>query len=93
MDQEAGAWLVMAMLASMYRVIDLSNPRLRRLWNGAAACLLVAGWNLEGTSPESYAWMLVLTGAVLLVLALLDLWLLLHLAVTPLAPDPEDAHA
>lgn len=85
LEQSTGVWLCLAIVLCLSRAFDATNLRQRRVWNGVSAVALMISYGFLGTSPQSYAELLVVLGIVYLVLALLDTGMLLHLAVTPIS--------
>lgn len=85
MERTSGTWLCLTIVYCLYRALDRTNYRPRRLWYGIAALALSVSFYFLATSPASFAINLVLIGTTGIVLGLLDLRLLFHFASTPVA--------
>jgi hypothetical protein len=81
-ERSSGTWLCMILVYCLYRALDRTNYRSRRLWYGIAALVLTVGYYFLNTSPGSFAAILVLIGTTTIILGLLDLGLLFHFAST-----------
>ena len=81
-ERTSGTGLCMFLAYCLYRALDRTNYRPRRLWYGIAALFLTVGYYFLATSPDSFAVTLVLMGTTTIVLGLLDLGLLFHFAST-----------
>jgi hypothetical protein len=92
MEHATGVWIVMTVIDCVNRATDRTNLRTRRIWNIAAAVVLACGFGFGGATVNSYAVLLVLLGVVNIALALLDLGLLLHFAVTPISLREGEAY-
>jgi hypothetical protein len=78
----SGTLLCLSMAYCLYRALDRTNYRPRRLWYGMAALVLAVGFYFFATSPGSFAVALVLIGTTPIILGLLDLGLLFRFAST-----------
>jgi hypothetical protein len=85
-ESASGTWLCLMIVYCLYRALDRTNYRPRRLWYGIAAVVLVVSYDFLATSPGSFAVILILIGTTGIILGLLDLGLLFHFASTSL-PD------
>jgi hypothetical protein len=81
-ERTSGTWLCMFVAYCLYRALDRTNYRPRRLWYGIAALVLTVDYYFLFTSPGSFAVTLVLIGTTMIVLGLMDLGLLFHFAST-----------
>ena len=88
-ERASGVWLCMLLVYCLYRALDPTNYRPRRLWYGAAALVLTVGYDFLALTPGSFAAILVLIGTTGIVLGLLDLGLLFHFASTSATDDRE----
>jgi hypothetical protein len=79
-ENVSGTLLCFSIAYCLYRALDSTNYRPRRLWYGMAALVLAVGFYFFATSPGSFAVALVLLGTTPIILGLLDLGLLFHFA-------------
>jgi hypothetical protein len=88
-ENTSGTCLCLLIVYCLYRFLDRTNYRPRRLWYGIAALVLTVDFRFMATSPGSFAVTLVLIGTIAIILGLLDLGLLFHFASTPVADGGE----
>jgi len=92
-ERYVSIWICMTALICINRSLDDTNLGIRRISNSIAVLLLTLGYLFIGTSPQSYAVLLVIYGATSFILGAIDLGLLLHLAATPIVRGSEEHHA
>lgn len=81
-ESASGTWLCFSIVYCLYRALDRTNYRRRRLWYGIAVLVLALGYHFFDTSPSSFAVILILMGTTPIIFGLLDLGLLFRFAST-----------
>jgi len=91
-----GMGMGVSIIRFLQRAFDSTNYKPRQYWYCFAAVVMTVGCYYLGLTPGSFAVLLVLLGTTNIVVALLDLWMMLHFASTPLVDagsvEMEDTH-